>query len=50
LINKYDLVPQECVFLDDREENVKAAMNCGFHGIVVEGYEQAATALNNILK
>ena len=50
LIKKYNLVPEECVFLDDREENVKAAMNCGFHGIVVEGYEQAAKALNNILK
>lgn len=50
LIKKYNLVPEECVFLDDREENVKAARKCGFHSIVVEGYEQAAKALNNILK
>jgi len=50
LINKYDLVAEECVFLDDREENVEAAMKMGFHGIVVEGYEQAAKALNNMLK
>lgn len=50
LINKFDLVPEECVFLDDKEDNVQAARACGFHGIVVEGYEQASKALNNILK
>lgn len=50
LIEKYDLVPEECVFLDDREDNVEAAKKKGFHGIVAEGYEQASEALNNILK
>ena len=50
LIKKYDLVPAECVFLDDKEDNVQAARECGFHGIVVEGYEQATKVLNNILK
>ena len=49
LIKKYDLIPEECVFLDDREDNVKAAMKKGFYGIVVEGYEQAAEALDNLL-
>lgn len=50
LIDKYNLVPEECVFLDDKEENVKAARECGFHGIVVEAYGQAAAALDNMLK
>lgn len=50
LIKKYDLVPEECVFLDDKEDNVQTARECGFYGIVVEGYEQASKALNNILK
>ena len=50
LIEKYDLVPEECVFLDDRPDNVEAAKKKGFHGIVAEGYEQASEALNNILK
>jgi len=50
LIDKYDLVPEECVFLDDRADNVAAATECGFHGIKVEGYEQAAAALDNMLK
>lgn len=50
LMEKYDLVPQECVFLDDREDNVAAAINCGFHGIVVKSYEQAKESLNRILE
>lgn len=50
LTEKYDLVPQECVFLDDREDNVAAAINCGFHGIVVKSYEQAKESLNRILE
>ena len=49
LIGKYDLIPEECVFLDDREENVEAARQKGFHGIVVEGYEQASEALDKLL-
>lgn len=50
LIKKYKLAPEECVFLDDRAENVEAAMQIGFLGVVVEGYEQASEALNDILK
>ena len=49
LIKKFDLQPEECVFLDDRKDNVEAAMKKGFYGIVVEGYEQAAEALDNLL-
>ena len=49
LIDKYDLVAEECVFLDDREENVDAARKLGFHGVVVEGYDQAARALQTVL-
>lgn len=50
LIKKYNLLPQECVFLDDREDNVEAAVKMGFQGIVVEAYEQASEALNDLLK
>ena len=49
LLKKYDLTPEECVFLDDREDNVEAAVKLGFHGIVVEGYAQANERLNDIL-
>lgn len=50
LIKKYNLLPQECVFLDDRSDNVEAAVKMGFQGIVVEGYEQASETLNDLLK
>ncbi len=33
LLDKYDLVPEQSVFIDDREENVEAARNLGIHGI-----------------
>lgn len=49
LLAKYNLVAGECVFLDDRAENITAAEQLGFHGIVVESYKQAAEALNQIL-
>ncbi len=50
LLNKYKLKAEECVFLDDRAENIAAAEALGFHGIVVESYKQAAEALQNMLK
>lgn len=50
LMEKYDLVPEECVFLDDREDNVETALKLGFHGIVVDSFEQAKEGLNSILK
>ncbi len=30
-LNKFDLIPQECVFIDDKLENVKAAKDFGIH-------------------
>ncbi len=34
LIKRYDLVPEECVFIDDREENIITAKGFGINGIV----------------
>lgn len=50
LFDKYNLKPEECVFLDDREENIRAAERFGMHGIVVQSKEQADEELRNILK
>lgn len=33
LLSKYQLIPEETIFIDDRLENVKVADNCGIHGI-----------------
>ena len=50
LFDKYNLKPDECVFLDDREENIRAAESFGMHGIVVQSKEQADEELRKMLK
>ncbi len=46
LLKKYDLKAEECVFLDDRPENVEGARKVGMEGILFENYEQAWAELN----
>lgn len=41
LLDKYHLVPQECVFMDDREDNAAAAAAFGIHSIVFKNRGQA---------
>lgn len=50
LLERYGLCADECVFIDDLEENVKAARVCGINGIVFKNYEQAKKELNDMLK
>lgn len=50
LLEKYDLKAEECVFLDDRADNIEAAKKLGFHGIVVESYEQARKELKDLVE
>ncbi len=47
LLDRYDLVPEECVFIDDRAENVEAAVALNFHGI---HYESSAVSLTDELE
>lgn len=37
LCSTYDLKPEECVFIDDRADNVEAAQGVGMRGIVFPG-------------
>lgn len=46
----YQLNPEECVFLDDREANVEGAKRAGFYAIQFENYEQAREELGELLK
>ncbi len=48
LCKKYTLNPQECVFLDDSEENIKAAKALGFNGIVFDNKENVDKKLNEL--
>ena len=41
LLSKYNLNPQECVFIDDRKDNVDAAHALGMKGIVFPGSADA---------
>ena len=50
LLQKYNLKADECVFLDDRADNIEAAELLGLQGIVVKSYEQAEAELEKILK
>lgn len=45
LLGRYGLKAEECVFLDDKEENIEGARACGIHGIRFFSYEQAKQSL-----
>lgn len=49
LIDRYFLIPEECVFIDDREENIFAAKKFGMEGIVFSSYEQTSCELTELL-
>lgn len=48
LMNKYQLKPEECVFIDDRPENIEGAKALGMQGIVFYNYEQACRELEQL--
>ena len=50
LREKYDLIPEECVFIDDRPENVEGAKTVGMKGIRFETFEQANGELQRLLE
>ncbi len=41
LIERYGLIPEECVFLDDVEQNVEAAKKFGIHTVLFRNQAQA---------
>ena len=49
LLKTYGLKAEECVFIDDRRENVETAKKLGFHGICFESFEQATAQLEELL-
>ena len=50
ILNKYGLLPEESVFIDDRPENVEGAKLIGMNGILFEDFEQASGELEKMLK
>ncbi len=48
LMERYGLVPEECVFMDDTLVNVEAAQKAGIHGIHFRDKEQAEKELHDL--
>jgi putative hydrolase of the HAD superfamily len=45
LLERYELCPEECIFLDDRPDNIDTARRLGMQGIVFQSYESAVREL-----
>lgn len=48
LLNSYGLAPSECLFIDDREENILGGVRCGIDGIVFRNPEHLRVELKRI--
>ena len=48
LLDRFNLVPEECVFIDDMPENIEAARKQGMNGIVFTGVEDAKNELRKL--
>lgn len=48
ILTQYQLKPQECIFIDNQQENVDAAQNCGIDSIVHKTVSQTKTNLNKL--
>jgi len=49
ILNKYDLKPEESVYIDDIEENVVAAEKTGMQGLLTNGSVKIAAELGKVL-
>ena len=49
LCQRYDINPEEAVFLDDSEANIISAREYGLHGIHFKSYEQGRAELEELL-
>ena len=45
---RFSLIPDETVFIDDRADNIAAAQSRGWHGIVHRGYDTTYAALRSL--
>lgn len=49
ILNKYDLKPEECFYIDDIEENVVAAEKTGMQGLLTNGSVKISAELGKVL-
>lgn len=48
LLERYNLVADECAFIDDTERNIVAANQLGIHGIIHNSYEETSEELKKL--
>lgn len=49
LLEKYSLIPGECLFIDDNEKNVKSAEKIGMKGLVTHGSQEISKEIEKAL-
>lgn len=49
LFERFSLVPEECIFIDDSEKNIEGAKKAGMHGVVYTSREQAIEDVEKII-
>lgn len=49
ILDRYDLDPAECVFIDDLDENISAAATLGIHTILFKDKDSASSELDFLL-
>lgn len=50
LFERFNLIPSECVFIDDTEVNIETARKLGMHAVLFLGYEQTHRIVNLIIE
>ena len=48
LFDRFGLIPEECVFMDDTQANVDMAIQCGMHAFLFRGRESAVKELQKL--
>lgn len=49
LINKYNIIPKESIFIDDNEENIKTSRELGFNGIVFRDLDKVKMSVDDFI-
>lgn len=50
LLNKYNLVPEETIFIDDTKENIDAANDLKIKGVIFNNLDQAKKEIETLIK
>ena len=49
LFKRFDLIPSECVFVDDTKINIEVAHKLGMNAVLFSDYEQARSEVNSVI-